>query len=60
MVVFATTRRRVCCVYVGSRIVYVGVPLVYVEIEGSSFFYRTFRPFSCMLAHYVDSFNHET
>ena len=47
MVVFATTRRRVCCVYVGAPIVYVSVPLVYVKTDGFPFIYRGFRNFSC-------------
>ena len=40
---------RVCCVYVDSRIVYVSVPLVYVETDRFPFVYRGFRDFSCTL-----------
>ena len=50
MVVFATTRRRVCCVYVGACIVYVSVPLVYVDFHKNPFIYRAFRHFACMFA----------
>ena len=41
--------RRVCCVYVKARIVYVSVPLVYVDFYKNPFIYRAFRHFSCML-----------
>ncbi len=41
--------RRVCCVYVKARIVYVCVPLVYVDFYKNPFIYRAFQHFSCML-----------
>ena len=41
--------RRVCCVYVEALIVYVCVPLVYVDFYKNPFIYRAFRHFSCML-----------
>ena len=42
--------RRVCCVYVEARIVYVGVPFVYVKIDGFPFVYLDFRDFLCTFA----------
>ena len=45
--IFATTRRSVCCVYVKARIVYVGVCCVYVKTDRIPFIYWDFRVFSC-------------
>ena len=45
--IFATTRRRVCFVYVKARIVYVGVCCVYVKTDRIPFIYWDFRVFSC-------------
>ena len=42
--------RRVCCGYVEARIVYVGVPFVYVKIDGFPFVYLDFRDFLCTFA----------
>ena len=42
--------RRVCCVYVEARIVYVGVPFVYVKIDRFPFIYLDFRDFLCTFA----------
>ena len=46
--------RRVCCVYVEARIVYVCVPLVYVETDRIPFVYRHFQYFSCMLRQFYE------
>ena len=48
----ATTRQRVCCVYLKAPIVYVCVPLVYVDFYKNPFIYRAFQHFSCMFARF--------
>ena len=54
--IFATTRRRVCCVYVKARIVYVSEPFVYVKTDRFPFVYRHYRHFACMFARFHYSF----
>ena len=51
----ATTRQRVCCVYVEAPIVYVGVCCVYVENTHFPRIYRRFQQNPCMLRQFLYS-----
>ena len=41
--------------YVKALIVYVGVPLVYVDFNKNLFIYRAFRHFACMFVRFHSS-----